>query len=240
MKFCVRRSVHFDDFNRWFSGLKGIPLELALPHDMQEFWSVVGRFGELAAYVRDNGFLVNSIHAPHGRLSGNAFMAWAPQVTRFAERTGAGLVVYHPEGNIAKVRKSRFQATALGNIKALQGRTPVTVAIETFGNKGRIFTPSEITEHCLPMVLDTGHVDEVYAFELIEQYSGNIVAVHLSENSIDPTSDRKVMGHLPAESYGIEVLKALQARGWNGTVTLEYLPDYNDGLFRRALQKKFG
>lgn len=240
MKFCVRRSVHFDDFERWFSGFKGIPLEVVLPHDMQEFWSVVGRFGELAAYVRDNGYLVNSIHAPHGRLSGNAFMAWAPQVTRFAERTGAGLVVYHPEGNIAKARKSRFQAAALGNIKVLQGRTPVTVAIETFGNKSRIFTPSEIIEHCLPMVLDTGHVDEEYAFELIEQYSGNIVAVHLSENSIDPTFGTKVMGRLPVESYGIEVLKALQARGWNGTVTLEYLPDYKDGLFRRALQKKFG
>jgi sugar phosphate isomerase/epimerase len=239
MKFCIRRNVHFDDFDRWFSGLKGIPLELALPHDMQEFWSVVGRFGELAAYVRDNGFLVNSVDAPHGRLSGNAFMAWGPQVTRLAERTGAGLVVYHPEGNIARVRKPRFQATALGNIKALQGRTPVTVAIETFGKKSRIFTPSEIMEHSLPMVLDTGHVDEGYAFELIEQYSGNIVAVHLSANSIDPTSGR-VMNHLPVESYGIEVLKALQARGWNGTVTLEYLPDYNDGLFRRALQKKFG
>jgi len=240
MKFCIRRSVHFDDFNRWFSGLEGVPLELALPHDMQEFWSVAGRFGELAAYVRDNGFLVSSVRAPHGRLSGNAFMAWAPQVTRFAERTGARLVVYHPEGNIARTRKPRFQATALGNIKALQGRTPVTVAIETFGKKSRIFTPSEIMEHCLLMVLDTGHVDEEDSFELIEQYSGSIIAVHLSENSINPTSGRKAMNHLPAESYGIEVLKALQARGWNGTVTLEYLPDYNDGLFQRALRKKFG
>lgn len=241
MKFCIHRSVHFNDFNRWLSGLGGIPIELALPHDMQEFWSIVGRLGELAAYVRDNGLLVNSVHAPHGRLSGNAFMAWAPQVTRFAERTGAEFVVYHPEGGIAKARKHQFQAAALGNIKTLRGRTNVSIAIETFKNRSRVFTPLEIMERGLPMVLDTSRIPEELTFELIIRYSGSIIGVHLSENRLDSMYSEKALNHLPLESSGIEVLQALRAQDWDGPVTLEYLPDHEDRLLpdRQRLEEMF-
>lgn len=31
MRFSIRRSVYFDDFDKWLSKLEGIPIELALP-----------------------------------------------------------------------------------------------------------------------------------------------------------------------------------------------------------------
>ena len=242
MKFSVHRSIHFDSFDTWLSGLEGIPIELAVPHDMQEFWSVIGSLRELAVFVRDKGLLVSSVHAPHGRLAGNAFMAWAAQVTKFADRVGARFTLFHPEDRIARAIKPRLQATALVNIKALQTRTRAWVAIETFKNRSRMFTPMEIIEHGLPMVLNTRHLLEQDALGLIARYSGNIVSVHLSENRIDPAYSGKILNHPPAESYGIKVLKVLQDKGWDGTVTLEYLPDYHDRLIpdRQRLQELFG
>jgi len=241
MKFSIRKSVHFDSFDKWLPGLEGIPIELAVPHDMQEFWSVIGHLRDLAAYVRDTGLLVNSVHAPHGRLAGSAFMAWAAEVTKFADRVGARFIVFHPEDRIARARKPQLQATALVNIKTLQTRTRAWVAVETFKNKSRMFTPAEIIEHGLPMVLNTSHLPEQDTLELIAQYSGNIVSVHLSENRIDPAYSEKVLNHPQAESYGIKILKVLQDKGWDGTVTLEYLPDYHDRLIpdRQRLQELF-
>ena len=241
MRFSIRRPVHFDDFDRWLSGLEGTPVELALPHDMQEFWSVVGRLNELKEYVHDNSILVSSVHAPHGRLSGNAFLSWAAPVMKLAQNVGASAVVFHPENHVAKARKPELQAVALSYIRTLQEAASVTAAIETFKSNSRLFTPQEIMEHNLPMVLDTSHVREQYTFDLIKEYSGSIAGVHLSESRIDPALSNNVLNHLPVEDFGFSVLRALKDVGWDGCVTLEYLPQYHDRLApdRERLEEMF-
>jgi hypothetical protein len=230
MKFSIRRSVHFDDFSQWLSGLEKIPIELALPHDMQEFWSIVGRLDELKGYVRDNNIVVNSVHAPHGRLSAKAFLSWALPVIRFSFRVSARFCVFHPENHVAKARKPDFQTTALSYIKTVQAKTPVPVAIETLTSSSRLFTPAEIVQYNLPMVLNASHTTEQQAIKLIEQYSGNIVDIRLSENGISQ------------EGFGISVLEALKVMKWDGSATLEYSPENQDRLVpdRDRLKSMFG
>jgi len=241
MRFSIRRSVHFDDFSKWLSGLDKIPIELALPDNMQEFWSIVGRLDELKEYVRNNNIVVNSVHAPHGRLSANAFLSWSPAVMRFSFRVNAQFSVFHPENHIAKTRKPDFQATALSYIKTVQEKIPVTIAIETFTSGSRLFTPGELVQYNLPMVLNTSHMTEQQAIELAKQYSGNIVDVHLSEGRVDPEFG-KASQRASAEGFGVSVLETLKDRNWNGSVTLEYLPDNHDRLMpdRERLESMFG
>jgi hypothetical protein len=240
MKFSIRRNVHFDDFSKWLSGLEKVPIELALPHDMQEFWSIVGRLDELKDYVRQNNILINSVHAPHGRLSATPFLSWALPVMRFSFRINARFCVFHPENHVAKTRKPDFQANALSYIKIIQAKTPVPIAIEMFTSNSRLFTPGELVQYNLPMVLNTSHISNLtqqQAIKLIEQYSGHIVDIHLS----DPGFEKTLHG-LPVEGFGISVLEALKARNWNGSVTLQYQPENQDRLIpdRELLESRFG
>ena len=241
MKFSIRRSVHFDDLSHCLSGLDNIPIELALPHDMQEFWSIVGRLDELKEYVRDNNIVVNSVHAPHGRLSADAFLSWALPVIRFSFRVNAGFCVLHPENHVAKARKPGFQTTALSYIKTVQSKTPVPIAVEALTGNSRLFTPGEIVHYNLPMVLNASHITEPQAMKLIAQYSGNIADIRLSENRMDPGFG-KALQRVPAEGFGISLLEALKTRKWNGSVTLEYSPDNQDRLLpdRQRLESMFG
>jgi hypothetical protein len=241
MKFSIRRSVHFDDFSQWLSGLEKIPIELALPHDMQEFWSIVGRLDELKEYVRDNNMVVNSVHAPHGRLSANAFLSWALPVMRFSFRVSARFCVFHPENHVAKARKPDFQTTALSYIKTVQTKTSVPIAIETLTSDSRLFTPGEIVQYNLPMALNTSHTTEEQAIKLIEQYSGDIVDIRLSEDQIGPGFGKALPG-VSAEGFGLSVIEALKVRKWSGSVTLEYLPENQDRLIpdRARLESMFG
>jgi hypothetical protein len=230
MKFSIRRSVHFDDLSQWFGGSEKIPIELALPHDMQEFWSIIGRLDELKGFVRDKNIIVNSVHAPHGRLSANAFLSWALPVMRFSFRINARFCVFHPENHVAKAKKPDFQKNALAYIKTLQEKTHIPLAIETLTGNSRLFTPGEIVHYDLPMVLNASHITEQQAMELVEHYSGNIVDIRFSENTT------------PAEGPGIAVLEALKSKRWDGSVTLEYLPENHDRLVpdRDRLKSMFG
>lgn len=229
MRFSIRKSVRFDDLSRWLSGLEKIPIELALPHDMQEFWSIVGRLDELKEYVRDNNMVVNSVHAPHGRISADAFLSWALPVMRFSYRVSARFCVFHPENHVSKTRKPGFQTTALSYIKTLQAKVAIPIAIETLTGSSRLFTPGELVQYNLPMALNASHMTEQQAMELIERYSGNIVDIHLPENATS------------TEGYGISVLTALNAGKWNGSVTLEYSPENQDRLIpdRDRLESMF-
>jgi hypothetical protein len=51
----------------------------------------------------------------------------------------------------------------------------------------------------------------------------------------------EVRPHMPVEGFGFDVLHLLQKKGWQGTVTLEYLPDYHGRLLpdRQALEGLF-
>lgn len=240
MRFSIRRGVNLQDFEESLASLYGIPIELALPHKFDQFLPDMDHLDDLAAYVQDAGILVGSVHAPQGRLADEDFMRWAVPTMRFAEKVGAPVTVFHPE-SVPKLLKPSAQAIALRNVKRLQRETSVTVAIETFGNAKRIITPEETIEFKLPMILDTSHLFVRRIFEVIETYHSGIVGVHLSEMRHDDAAGHD-LPHMPVTSYGIEVLQTLKTRGWDGNVTLEYLPQYHDRLIpdRIALEELFG
>jgi sugar phosphate isomerase/epimerase len=129
---------------------------------------------------------------------------------------------------------------AVRNIRQLQRDTAVRIAVETFGGPKRVLTPEEVGEREIWMVLDTSHLFEDRIFALIERYHGTIAGVHLSEMRKDKTTG-EMRPHMPVEGYGIDVLERLRAKGWQGTVTLEYLPDYHGRLLpdRQALEGLF-
>ena len=239
MKFSIRRDVSLTSYARDLSGLEGIPIELALPYKLEDFLAGMDRLDDLTAFVLSHNIIVNSVHAPQGRLSDDAFMSWARPTVQFAERVGAAVVVFHPEST-AKTERINLQVIALANLKRLKREASVTVAVETFGNAKRVLTPEETIKFKLPMILDTSHLFVPRIFEIIQTYHSGIVGVHLSEMRYDDAAGHD-LPHLPVASYGIEVLEALRARGWDGNVTLEYLPQYHDRLIpdRAVLEELF-
>ena len=240
MKFSIRRDVSLTNFSQDLYGLGSTPIELALPYKLDTFIATMAHLPSLESYILNpaNGIIVNTVHAPQGRLADDSFITWALPTVQFAESIGAEVVVFHPE-SVPKLSKPNAQGIALENVKTLQNRTSVTVAIETFGNTKRIITTEEIIEFKLPMILDTSHLFQRRIFQIIEAYHAGIVGVHLSEMRAD--TDGETRPHLPVESYGFTVLEKLKKKGWNGSVTLEYLYEYHDKLAndRQALQKMF-
>jgi len=213
---------------------------LALPYVLDSFLAGMDHLDDLAAYVQSAGILVGSVHAPQGRLADETFLRWALPTIRFTEKVGAPVTVFHPE-SVPKLLKPSAQAIALRNAKRLQRETSVTVAIETFGNAKRVLTPEETAEFKLPMILDTSHLFVRRIFEVIEAYHSGIIGLHLSEMRYNEEAGHD-LPHMPVASYGIEVLQTLRARGWDGNVTLEYLPQYHDRLIpdRATLEELFG
>ena len=96
------------------------------------------------------------------------------------------------------------------------------IAVETFGGPKRVLTPEEVEEREMWMVLDTSHLFLNRILALIERYHRGIAGVHLSEMRKDETG-RGTAASAGRRATGIDVLVALRAKGWSGTVTLEYL-----------------
>lgn len=60
MRFSIRRSIYFDDFDKWLSGLGGVPIELALPYKLDDFLAGV-ELDALAAYIADMRIIVTTV-----------------------------------------------------------------------------------------------------------------------------------------------------------------------------------
>ncbi len=239
MHFSIRREAHFETYAQDLNGLAGVPIELALPYKLEEYLKGAGELSGLAAFINQKGIGCPSVHGPQGRLTDDSFLSWARETVRFAEAVNAGSVVFHPE-NVRVLERSNLQLLAVRNIRQLQRDTAVRIAVETFGGPKRVLTPEEVGEREIWMVLDTSHVTEERIFALIDRYHAGIAGVHLSEMREDKTTG-EARPHMPVEGYGIDVLERLRAKGWSGTVTLEYLPEYHAQLLpdRTALEELF-
>lgn len=239
MKFGIRQAIDLADFRKYLDPLKGIPIELALPYKIEDYFNSRPFLDDLVKYIGQEGIVCQSIHAPQGRISDEYFMSWGEEVTLFAERVRAEVVVFHPEQR-APGKRIKFQNIALARIRRLQELGSVVVGIETFGGERRIFRPSEIVELGLPMVLDVSHVTEGESRELIQTNLANIAGIHLSAIGIDPKT-RENTHHLPVNEFCLEVLDTLNSAKWNGPVTLEYLPWHHEKLLkdRERLEKRY-
>ncbi len=222
MNFAIRQEVSFDKPDFQLSGLSGINIELALPYKLEMFLPVQELLPSCAAFTRDSGVVVQSVHAPQGRLTDPDFHSWALAATKFAESVAAKYIVFHPEEARQDMRVNR-QILAMRHIRRLQRETSVTVCIESFGSKKRIFRPEEICDEGLQLCLDTSHLFVDRTMQLIDKCLENIAYLHLSEA-------RDGNQHMPVQGIGFEILDKLQDKGWNGLVVLEYLFEYHDRL----------
>lgn len=239
MIFGIRRAVELTDFRKSLDGLKGIPIELALPYKTEEYLKTRQALPELVRHITKKGIRCQSVHAPQGAIADNSFMSWAPEVAQFTMDSGARVVVFHPEQYNSSSRLY-CQNIVLQRIKELQSLTPVVIAVETFGGKRRVLMPSELVYHKLPMVLDVSHVREEESREMIKINVRNIVGIHLSAIGVDPKTGENGH-HLPINDFCFEILDSLKKAGWNGVVTLEYLPWHHDRLLkdREILEKRY-
>ena len=84
------------------------------------------------------------------------------------------------------------------NIRHLQERTRVVIAMETFWDTKRILTPDQIMNESMPMVLDTSRLPKSEITWVIESYHTHIVNLHLSA----VTRDRELQGDRKAVPAG--------------------------------------
>jgi len=224
MRFCIRREIDLANIQERLYRLKGVPIELGLPPELNVFLQERYLLVEVARTVKELGIPVRSVHAPHGHLADETFKNWAMGVIGFAEAVGAEIAVFHPEIKSKKSGQSD-QASALLNMKYVQDRTKVVIAIETSWDNDRLLTPDEIMEHHLPMVLDASLIPRPEITWIIESYSTHLVNLHLS--GIKPGDRHKAQRqHRPvdSDSFCLDLLDRLSELGWTGVVTLKYMP----------------
>jgi hypothetical protein len=244
MRFCIRQQISYANSDGRLQKLQGVPIELALPPDLDEFLKGKDRLADVAAQVKAYQVPVYSVHAPDGHLADDTFLDWAGRVVQLAESVNAGIMVLHPE----PLPAGRAGDTVLENIRHLQDRmqdrTRVTIAMETFWDTERVLTPDAIMNNQIPMVLDTSRLPKSEIIWAIETYHTHIVNIHLSA----VTRDRGLKGlarqHQPIDRDGfcMDILDRLQELAWYNVVTLEYMPWLHGKVLedRKLLERIYG
>ena len=242
MRFCIRQQISYANSDSRLRKLQSVPIELALPPEPEEFLKGKDRLGEVAEQVKAYKVPVYSVHAPDGHLADDTFLDWAGRAIQLAETVGAGILVLHPEAvppGIAGV-----QEAVLENIRYLQDRTQVTIAMETFWDKERVLTPDAIMKNDIPMVLDTSRLPKSEITWAVESYHTHIVNIHLSAVIRDRGLKGIARQHQPIDRDGfcMDLLDRLQELGWFNVVTLEYMPWLHDKVLedRKLLERIYG
>ncbi len=224
MRFCIRQQISYANSADRLRKLQGVPIELALPSELDEFLEGKDRLDDVAGQVKSFQVPVYSVHAPDGHLADGTFLDWAGTVAQLAEAVNAGIMVLRPEP--LHSGQAGDHRAALDNILRLQDRTPVTIAIQTFWDTARVLTPDAIMRHQIPMVLDTSRLPKPEILWAVETYHTHIVNVHLSAVTRDRGLKGIVRQHQPIDRDGfcMDLLDRLQELGWSHVVTLEYMP----------------
>jgi sugar phosphate isomerase/epimerase len=225
MYFCIRQKIDYSNSDDRLSKLRGVPIELAFPQDLEEFLKDKDRLADVERQVKDYEVPVYSVHAPDGHLADANFIDWAGKVVQFAEAVGSGIMVLHPEETVPD-SGDLDHLSVIENIRHLQERTRVVIAMETFWDKKRILTPDQIMNASMPMVLDTSHLPKSEILWVIETYHTHIVNLHLSAVTRDRGLKGIVKQYQPVErdNFCLDLLDRLQELEWSGVVTLEYMP----------------
>ena len=192
------------------------PVELALPHKVDDFLTIKDRISVVGDFVSKADIQVLSVHAAQGFLPGEAYRNWGIPAIQLADDLGASSVTFHPN----QVKRNRLETQALfkKHLQDLQNGFQAQAAVETFGGKRRLLRPDEIVEAGLPMILDTAHLhDDSLILSLIERYHTKMPTVHLSARG-------ESEHHLPIDTFCLQVVKLLERIDWEGSVILEYLP----------------
>jgi hypothetical protein len=242
MRFCIQQSIDFANSDGKLGKVQGVPIELAFPQELDEFLSGRDRLADVERQVREYAVPVYAVHAPDGHTADANFNEWAGTVVRFAEAVAASVVVLHPEP-VPDGAAIEPQAV-IDNIRHLQDRTQVTLAMETFWGRPRVLTPDQIMQHQLPMVLDTSCLPKPEITWVIETYHTHMVNLHLSAVIRDKGLKGIARQHQPIDRDGfcMDLLDRLQELEWNGIVTLEYMPWLHTKVLedRKLLEQIYG
>ena len=243
MRFCIRQPITFSTSNDRLRKVSGIPIELAFPQDLDEFLAGKDHLQDVVQQVKEHKVPVQSVHAPDGHLADDLFGDWAGRVVQTAEALKAPIVVLHPEPEPQGFAEPDHRAV-IDNIQHLQDRTKVTIAMETFWDMPRILMPDEIMQNQLPMVLDTSRMPKSEITWVIESYHTHIVNLHLSSVTRDTGVKGIARQHQPIDRDGfcMDLLDRLQELGWQGVVTLEYMPWLHAKVLedRKLLERIYG
>ena len=240
MVFSIRREVDFADIPGSLAGLKGIPIELALPHRLDDLMAVKDRFGELEDFIFQNGIQVAGLHATQGSLIDDNFLSWAIPTMEFGRLFGVLYCVFHPN-RCAKTRKADVQIMATQHLRELQRAVPeVRVCLESFSRPDRVYTPEEIVASPYPLVLDLSHLDPGRSYTLIEDFHPRIGIIHVSEVAYHEEY-RKTQSHMPIGPTCKKAFKLLKKARWDGVLTLEYLFEFHQRMFidRTQLEREW-
>lgn len=243
MRFCIRQPITFADSDARLRKLSAVPIELAFPPDLDEFMAGKDLLQDVARQVKLHQVPVCSVHAPDGHLADDTFGTWAGRVVHAAESMGAPIVVLHPEP-VPTGTATADHGTVIENIRHLQERTSVTIAMETFWDTPRVLTPDQIMRSQMPMVLDTSRMPKPEITWVIESYHTHIVNLHLSSVIRDRGLKGIARQHQPVDRDGfcMDLLDRLQELEWNGVVTLEYMPWLHAKVLedRKLLERIYG
>jgi sugar phosphate isomerase/epimerase len=243
MRFCVRQPITFSTSDERLRKVSGIPIELAFPPDLDEFLAGKDLLQDVVQQVKQHQVPVYSVHAPDGHLADDHFGDWAGRVVQTAEALKAPIMVLHPEPE-PKGFSEPDHRVVIENIQHLQDRTQVTIAMETFWDMPRILMPDEIMQNQIPMVLDTSRMPKSEITWVIESYHTHIVNLHLSSVTRDTGVKGIARQHQPIDRDGfcMDLLDRLQELGWQGMVTLEYMPWLHAKVLedRKLLERIYG
>ena len=225
MQFCIRREIDFVNSEERLRRVGRVPIEIALPLRIEDFFDDQRPLINIKRQLEAFEVPVYSVHAPHGRLADESFRTWAGRVIGFAESVGAGIAVFHPEKRPGE-SPQESKSEAILNLKYVQDRTRVVVAVATFWDDNPILSPDDIMEHHLPMVLDTSLMPKSEITWIMESYHTHVVNVHLSAVTPPGKGHAAIRHYRPVDNdpFCLDILDRFHEIGWDGLVTLKYMP----------------
>ncbi|MDP2906181.1 MAG: hypothetical protein Q8O22_07775 [Candidatus Omnitrophota bacterium] len=234
IKFGIRQSFeNIEQIEERFSNLP-VPIELALPYHWNIYEPVRMHLMEIAEKIKGFHAEILSIHAVQAPITNDEFRIWGKEIADFAKILGAKIITVHPNNTN---KNQGNQEKALKNMvyfkRAYQGE--VVFCIETFTGNRRIFDPDEIVESGLSMTLDVAHIyDNEKIWHLLKTAKENIKHVHLS-------AKRDGQHHLPVDDFCKDVVDHLVESKWDGSVVLEYLPEFHSRMIPdlRLLEQRY-
>ncbi len=191
--------------------------------------------------IKDKGVKVLSVHCPADkRIDESKSIHDLKRIFALAKLLGAENVVLHPpnvddDNTIADKRKE-----LIAKLDFLENEFDVKPCLETFAGNSRIFSPQQIIDHNLYMVLDTSHLETIDSEKIIKRYLDRIITIHLSWRDLPGKGL-----HQRLNSWCVELVQYLFHENFKGNIILEYgkeiidkiVFDYEYLLYKTKLEK---
>ncbi|MFW9871837.1 MAG: hypothetical protein ACFFG0_01960 [Candidatus Thorarchaeota archaeon] len=211
--------------------LDNIPVNIQLALFKYELYDKNKEF--ILKLVEKNPFKIKVVHLPLDTLH-YPFEKASELMDDIFSRTGCVFYVIHPNKGIEKF------------LLKMQKKSPQYACVETFAwRKKKVFrSPLEIISAHYRwintwMTLDTSHIEELWFDSKIMSYLLKFTKViHLS-NRAKGLGSHLPFNHQKGELNLVSFIRDLKYRyKWNGTIVLEYMPEYSHKLIKNCFYIK--